>query len=199
MLHEFFYTFLLITCLSFVVMYYLYTLPPVSPACWKPDSGLTLEEATEIFIAYRREVRLWRKLQLEKEDVKLEEDCITSDDKDVVSIEESEEKREYVEEEIRQLEDDLVLDETTNLTFFEDVDIQPENLQQQSLSGNYFHNKENDRQEIDRVLDDIYALFNIIKLKMIWKQYHQYLKFMRLLPNKKKEKDDVFFLSYKPP
>ena len=169
MLHEFLCTLLLITCLSFVIMYYLDTLPPISPACWTPDSGFTLEEATEIFIAYRREVRLWQKLQLEKEDVKLEEDCITSYDKDVVSIEESEVKREYVEEEIRQLEDDLVLDETTNLTFFEDVDIQPENLQQQSLPGNYFHNKENDKQEIDRVLDDIYAMFNIIKLKMIWK------------------------------
>ena len=39
-------------------MYYFDTLPPVSPTCWMPDSGLTFEEENEFFKAYRREVRL---------------------------------------------------------------------------------------------------------------------------------------------
>ena len=181
-------------------MYYFDTLPPVSPACWSPDSGLTLEETTEIFKAYRKEVRLWRKLQLEEEDVKPEEECITSDEKDDrVRIEEFEVNKNDGEEEIRKLEDDRVLDETTNLPICEDVDIQPENLQQKSLPKNYFHNKAYERQEIDKVLDVIYTLFNKIKLKMTWKEHHQYFKFMGLLPNKRKKKDDVFFVSYMPP
>ena len=36
----------------------LYTLPHVSPSCWSPDSGITLEEAAKFFKAYKREVRI---------------------------------------------------------------------------------------------------------------------------------------------
>lgn len=79
------------------------------------------------------------------------------------------------------------------------MDIQKENLQQKSIPKNYFNNKAYERQEIDNVLDVIYALFTKIKLKMIWRQHHQYLKFMELLPNKRKKKDYVFFMSYMPP
>ena len=137
---------------------------------------------------------IWREFKLEEEDVKPEEECITSDDKDVVRIEEFEVNKNHGEEEIRKLEDNLVLDETTNFTICEDVDIQPENFQQKSLPKNYFHNKADDRQEIDKVLGVIYTLFNKIKLKMIWKHHHQYFKFMGLLPNKRNKKDDVFFV-----
>lgn len=53
-------------------------------------------------------------------------------------------------------------------------------------------------EEIDKVLNAIYALFFTIKLKKIWRKHHQYLKFIKILPNKRKKKDDVFFVSYMP-
>ncbi|CAK8571374.1 unnamed protein product [Lathyrus sativus] len=189
-----------------------YTFPPVSPACWSPDLGITLEEATKIFKAYRREVRvlmneckeanfypdklIWWEFRLEEECVKEEEQSITSDEEED-ALEESEVNKKYGEEESRQLEDDLVLDENTDVKSCIDVDIRQENLQNNSIPKNYF-NKADERQEIDKVLDFIYALFTKIPLKMTWKQHHQYLKFMGLLPNKIKKKDDVFFVSYMP-
>ena len=39
-------------------MYCFDTLPSVSPACWSPNSGITLEEATKFFKAYKREIRI---------------------------------------------------------------------------------------------------------------------------------------------
>src|SRR3954468_6171533 len=93
----------------------------------------------------------WRKLELEEEYVEPEEKCITSDEEDVVRIEEFEVKKKYGEEEIRKLEDDRVWDETINLTIYEDVDIQQENIQQKSILKNYFYNKVDERQEIDKV------------------------------------------------
>src|SRR3954470_1606395 len=139
-------------------MYCFDTLPPVSPACWSLDLGVTLEEVTKIFKVYKKEVRIlmneckeanfyldrfiWRKLELEEEYVEPEEKCITSDEEDAVRIEEFEVKNKYGEEDIRKLEDDRVLDETTNLTTIcEDVVIQQENLQQKSTPKNYFYNK----------------------------------------------------------
>src|SRR3954468_3047567 len=142
---------------------------------------------------------IWRKLELEEEYVEPEEKYITSDEEDAVRIEEFEVKKKCGEEEIRKLEDDRVLDKTTNLTICEDVDIPQENLQQKSIPKNYFYNKSDERQEIDKVLEDIYALFNKIKPKRIWQKHHQYFKFVGLLPNKRKKKDDVFFVSYMPP
>src|SRR3954464_2019139 len=165
-------------------MYCFDTLPHVSPACWSPDSGVTLEKATKNFKAYKRKVRIlmneckeanfypdrfiWRKLELEEESVEPEEKCITSDEEDAIRIEEFEVKKKYGEEDIRKFEDDRVLDETTNLTICEDVVIQQENPQQKSIPKNYFYNKADERQEIDQVLEDIYFLFNKIKLKRIW-------------------------------
>lgn len=102
---------------------------------------------------------------------------MTIDGKDALRIEEFKVNKKYGEGERRQLEDDLVLDENPNLTICEDVGIQQENLRQKSIPKNYF-NKADERQEIDKVLDVIYALFTKIKLKIIWKQHHQYLKFM---------------------
>src|SRR3954463_9252875 len=91
---------------------------------------------------------IWRKLELEEEYVEPEEKCLTSDEEDAVRIEEFEVKKKYGEEEIRKLEDDRVLDKTTNLTICEDVDIQ-----QESIPKNYFYNKADERQEIDKVLE----------------------------------------------
>src|ERR1051325_2614607 len=49
----------------------------------------------------------------------------------------------------------------------------------------------------ERKLINYYMSFtpcsSVSKLKKIWKPHHQYLKFMRVLPNKRKKKDDVFF------
>ena len=60
-------------------------------------------------------------------------------------------------------------------------------------------NKAGKKEEIDEVLDAIYALFIVVHLKMIWKQHHLLIKFMEFLPNKRKKKDDMFFVSYMPP
>ena len=104
---------------------------------------------------------------MEEEDVKPEEKCTTLDEKDAVIIEEFEVNMRHRERDIRKLKDDIVLDETKYLTICEDGDIQQENLQHKSIPKNYFHNKADERQEINKVLDIIYALFNKIKLKMI--------------------------------
>ena len=184
-------------------MYYFDTLPPVSPACWSPDSGITLEEAAKFFKAYKREVRIfmneckeanfypyrfiWRELRLEEEYVKEEEKCMTSDEKGALSIEEFEVNKKYWKGERRKLKDDIVLDESENITIYEDVDIQKQNLQRKCIPKNYFNSKADERQEINKVLDVIYALFTIIKLKIIWMHHHLYLKFITFLPNKRKK------------
>lgn len=88
--------------------------------------------------------------------------------------------------------DDLVLDSIVCVN----EDIQQENLQQNNFPKSYCSNKEYGREEIDKVLDAIYALFVTIKLVKIWKQHHKYLKFMGVVPNKMKKNDGVFFVSY---
>ncbi|AES71690.2 hypothetical protein MTR_3g080710 [Medicago truncatula] len=72
-------------------------------------------------------------------------------------------------------------------------------IPQQNISPIFFSNKAGKKEEIDEVLDSIYALFIVVHLKMIWKQHHLLLKFMEFLSNKRKNKDDVFFVSYMPP
>lgn len=57
LLHDFFCTFLLINCLSFVTMYYLDILSLVFPSYWLPDSGITLENVIKFFKGYKREVK----------------------------------------------------------------------------------------------------------------------------------------------
>lgn len=104
----------------------------MSPVYWLFDSGITLEEATKFFKAYKREVRIimkeckeanfypymfiWRELRLEEEYVKEEEKCMTSDEKDALIIEEFKVNKKHGKAYKRQLEDDLVLDESSNLT-----------------------------------------------------------------------------------
>jgi hypothetical protein len=96
------------------------------------------------------------------------------------------------------IEADLVGKETQKSQLWRDLDVQPE-IPQQNISPNFFSNKAGKKEEIDEVLDAIYALFIVVHLKMIWKQHHLLLKFMEFLSNKRKKKDDVFFVSYMPP
>lgn len=52
--------------------------------------------------------------------------------------------------------------------------------------------------EIDRVIDEIYALFKS-KLRRLWTPHHLYLKFMEFLPKRRITKDDVLSVSFWPP
>jgi len=53
--------------------------------------------------------------------------------------------------------------------------------------------------EIDRVIDEICALFNKPKLGRIWIPLELYLKFMEFLPKRRITKDDVLSISFRPP
>ncbi|KAK2395518.1 hypothetical protein QL285_057249 [Trifolium repens] len=53
--------------------------------------------------------------------------------------------------------------------------------------------------EIDRVIDEICALFNKKELWRIWTPLHLFLKFMEFLPNRRKKTDDVVSVSFWPP
>ncbi|WJX87989.1 hypothetical protein P8452_70119 [Trifolium repens] len=55
------------------------------------------------------------------------------------------------------------------------------------------------KEEIDRVIDEICALFNKKKLGRIWTPQYLYLKFMEFLPNRRKKTDDVISVSFWPP
>jgi hypothetical protein len=53
--------------------------------------------------------------------------------------------------------------------------------------------------EIDRVIDEICALFNQNQLGREWTSHLLYQKFMEFLPNQRKRKDDVLSVSFWPP
>ncbi|KAK2451731.1 hypothetical protein QL285_010761 [Trifolium repens] len=53
--------------------------------------------------------------------------------------------------------------------------------------------------EIDRIIDEICALFNKKELGRIWTPQHLFLKFMEFLPNQWKKTDDVISVSFWPP
>jgi hypothetical protein len=53
--------------------------------------------------------------------------------------------------------------------------------------------------EIDRVIDEICALFNKSKLGRIWTPRQLYLKFMEFLPKRRNTKDDVLSILFWPP
>ncbi|WJX48813.1 hypothetical protein P8452_35329 [Trifolium repens] len=55
------------------------------------------------------------------------------------------------------------------------------------------------KEEIDRVIDEICALFHKKKLGRIWTPEYLYLKFMEFLPNRRKKTDDVLSVSFWPP
>ncbi|KAK2373512.1 hypothetical protein QL285_074543 [Trifolium repens] len=52
---------------------------------------------------------------------------------------------------------------------------------------------------IDRVIDEICALFNKKELGRTWTPHNLYLKFMEFLPNRRKKTDDVISVSFWPP
>ncbi|KAK2397515.1 hypothetical protein QL285_059082 [Trifolium repens] len=53
--------------------------------------------------------------------------------------------------------------------------------------------------EIDRIIDEICALFNKKELGRIWTPHHLFLKFMEFLQNQRKKTDDVLSVSFWPP
>ncbi|KAK2351934.1 hypothetical protein QL285_096654 [Trifolium repens] len=53
--------------------------------------------------------------------------------------------------------------------------------------------------KIDRVIEEICALFDKKELGRIWTPQHLYLKFMEFLPNRRKKTDDVISVSFWPP
>ena len=53
--------------------------------------------------------------------------------------------------------------------------------------------------EIDRVIDEICALFNKPRLGRIWTPHQLYFKFMEFLPKHRITKDDVLSVSFHPP
>ncbi|KAK2386620.1 hypothetical protein QL285_060488 [Trifolium repens] len=55
------------------------------------------------------------------------------------------------------------------------------------------------KEEIDRVIDEICSLFHKKKLERIWTPQYLYLKFMEFLPNQRKKTDDVISVSFWPP
>ena len=52
---------------------------------------------------------------------------------------------------------------------------------------------------IDRVIDEICALFNKKELGRTWTPHNLYFKFMEFLPNQRKKTDDVLSVSFWPP
>ncbi|KAK2420269.1 hypothetical protein QL285_031029 [Trifolium repens] len=52
---------------------------------------------------------------------------------------------------------------------------------------------------IDRVIDEICALFNKKELGRTWAPHNLYFKFMEFLPNQRKKTDDVLSVSFWPP
>lgn len=59
--------------------------------------------------------------------------------------------------------------------------------------------KKVNKEEIDRVIDEICALFNKSKIGRTWTPHHLYLKFMEFLPKRRRTKDDVLSVSFWPP
>lgn len=91
----------------------------------------------------------------------------------------------------------LGLDEASISIIHLDVDVKLQDLRQKN--SHTPNNKTDKRGEIDEVLDEIYVLFNSIEMEKIWKKNFQFLKVMEFLTNKRKKKDDVFFVSYMSP
>jgi len=55
------------------------------------------------------------------------------------------------------------------------------------------------RAEIDRVIDETYALLNKPRLGRIWTLHQLYFKFMEFLPKRRITKDDVLSVSFHQP
>ena len=114
------------------------------------------------------------------------------DDKEEAHDEEEDQEKQLVEIETDQHDTSSVRDED----FYKGAETQPMKIQEQEEHPS---NIADEKSEIDKVIDMIYALFATVKLKKVWKQYSLYLKFFGFLTNKRKKKDDIFHLSYKTP
>lgn len=124
---------------------------------------------------------------------------VSKQEEEGLTIEESWEKKEDKKGQRVELQDPLVWREAKNSQFWDGVEIQQEISQQIIFSTHRLRSKEDGSEEVDKYLDSFYALFNTIHLERAWKHTQLYLKFMKFLPNKRKKKDDVFFVSYIPP
>jgi hypothetical protein len=129
----------------------------------------------------------------------IEQELMSLKEADNSRIEESEVKKKDEDGNLIKNEDDLVWKETQKYRLWGGEYVQQEIPQHKNIPQIFFSSKVVKREEIDEVLDAIYALFINSHLKKIWKKHHLYLKFMEFLPNKMKKKDDVFFVSYMPP
>ncbi|XP_024641499.2 uncharacterized protein [Medicago truncatula] len=69
-------------------------------------------------------------------------------------------------------------------------------IKEESMEGK---GKKVNKVEIDRIIDEICALFNKPNLGRIWTPHHLYLKFMEFLPKRRITKDDVLSVSFRPP
>lgn len=92
------------------------------------------------------------------------------DEKIELRTEELEVKNSFGKRTRIQKENDLVLDKVLNVRICLDIDIQHEHPQQKCVPKRYFGNKEDGKEETNKVLDSIYALFATIKLEKIWRQ-----------------------------
>lgn len=69
-------------------------------------------------------------------------------------------------------------------------------IKEESMEGK---GKKVNKVEIDRIIDEICALFNKPKLGRIWTPHQLYFKFMEFLPTRRITKDDVLSVSFWPP
>lgn len=114
--------------------------------------------------------------------------------KEEVGEDKKDEKEEGLE-----MEDHVVWREAQSSQFWKGVKIQQERTQQSMVPTNVSSSKEDRSEELDRYLDSFYALFIVLHIERVWKHLQLYFKFMMFLPQKRKKKDDVFFVSYQPP
>ncbi|AES78772.2 hypothetical protein MTR_7g045350 [Medicago truncatula] len=68
-------------------------------------------------------------------------------------------------------------------------------IKEESMEGK---GKKVNKVEIDRIIDEICALFNKPKLGRIWTPHQLYLKYMEFLPKCRITKDDVLSVSFWP-
>ncbi|KAK2376056.1 hypothetical protein QL285_076893 [Trifolium repens] len=73
-----------------------------------------------------------------------------------------------------------------------------ESMVEKEEEGNQERVTEN-KAEIDRIIEEICALFEKKELRRIWTPQNIYLKFMEFLPNQRKKTDDVLSVSFWPP
>ncbi|XP_024641659.1 uncharacterized protein [Medicago truncatula] len=138
-----------------------------------------------------------------------------------------EEVGKIVEEGVDDTEEDIILEECSTMKMVEELEpLHPEEFPQERPYTEEAETVENEevmevtekedrilikeesmeekgkkvnKVEIDRIIDEICALFNKPKLGRIWTPHQLYFKFMEFLPTRRIEKDDVLSVSFWPP